>query len=129
MKTLVPILMSFLMTPAFAAEPMAVSVNRERLVLMQKILDSAVTRNLLKTYGEENFVFDGMSWVNTFDSFRYYDLSFKKFDLEVVEKDGQKEFMLVSLTCRHQIIVKSDQIQQGAVKGCQRSVEPMESVL
>ncbi|HRO67928.1 MAG TPA: hypothetical protein PL182_10225 [Pseudobdellovibrionaceae bacterium] len=112
------------MTPAFANEPVAVGVNQERLAVMLKILNSPAANDLLLKYGEESFVFDGMNWVNTFDSmFRYYDLNFKKFEVESVEKDGVKKIAMTAVVCRHQVIVKGDKVTQGPLRGCKRTEE------
>lgn len=121
MKKAICVMILFTAARTFAVEPPAVGVNKERAKIMIEILNSDRISNLLDSYGKENFVFDGMSWVNTASDEKYYDLKFKKFTLSVTENGGAKEFTEVITTCDHLVVVREGKITGHRKLTCQDS--------
>jgi len=118
MKVLtVTILCLFFSTNLFAASNAAVATNNDRLNLMTEILSSNSVVDLLNDYGNKNFVFDGMNWVNSFSDLKIYKLKFKKFTLQIVEDT----FIMTTTTCDHLVFLKFGKFVGDKEKACKES--------
>ncbi len=96
----------------------ATDANKERMALMNVVLNSEELVKLVGEYGRDGFVFDGMNWLNTYDNFRYYNLTFKKFNLQGSEKEGQRIYTSITTTCHHRVTLKSGLVASIDPTGC-----------
>ena len=125
MKLLILIPLLFLSFKASAGS-MADESNRNRLELMKTILTSAEGLKIIESYGAKGFVFDGMNWENSFVmDVSYYNLRFKKFDMEVIEKSGKKTFIMITKTCDHVVTLKSNTIIGDKALKCKDEKAPV----
>ncbi|MGE0526437.1 MAG: hypothetical protein AB7G93_09040 [Bdellovibrionales bacterium] len=101
------------------AESTASIVNQERAVLMTQILQSKAVEALLQEYGRDTFLFGGMSWVHTpYPDLRYYNLFFRKSDVEVSGESYGRTFTETVTSCTHQVVVKNGEVIGGERIGC-----------
>lgn len=108
------------------AGSIADGVNRERVNMMKSILESSEGQKIIENYGAKGFVFDGMNWVNSFNvDLRYYNLRFKKFDMEVLEKNGAKTFIMITKTCDHAVTLRNGTIVGAKPVKCEDEKAPV----